>query len=71
MTLLDVAPATIPTRAPAQKWEVGDVVVIGARRWIIRAINEHTRRVLLVAANTLNHGLAWSTILNKLPEKTR
>ena len=59
-----------PPRKPKPKWEVGDVVIVGTRRWVIRAINAHTRRVFLVAANTVNHAMTWTTILNKLPEKT-
>ena len=51
------------------RWELDDVVVVNGRRWMIRSLNRDTGRVYLTAANTTNHGMGWSTTLDRLPEK--
>lgn len=51
-------------------WEVGDAFVVGAVRWGITAINTKTKAVQAKALSTTNHGMTWTTTLDKLPEKT-
>jgi hypothetical protein len=60
---------TTRPRKPKPQWLGGDIVTVGNRRWIIRTINRATREVVLEASNTLNHGMQWTTTLDKLPEK--
>ena len=54
-----------------KRWSVGDPLTAGGVRWIIRALNRTTGAVFLVSSNTTNHALAWTTTLDKLPEKDR
>ncbi|WP_439593916.1 hypothetical protein [Microbacterium sp.] len=61
-----------PYRKPSKltvkdkSWQVGDVVMIGRRRWIIRTLKPE---VTLVASNSGNHRIRWTTTLNNLPKK--
>lgn len=51
------------------QWEVGDALTVGANRWKITALNAKTEAVQLMALSTTNHGMTWTTTLNKLPRK--
>ncbi len=71
MTAIETPLMVLPPRdlKTAPQWEVEDTVVTSGKRWIIRALNRKTGAVYLVAANTANHALGWSTTLDKLPRK--
>ena len=72
MTAIETPLMVLPPRtlATAPQWDVGDTVIASGKRWIIRALNRKTRAVYLVAANTVNHAIGWSTTLDHLPEKS-
>lgn len=53
-----------------RSWQVGDILTIDRKRWIIRALNRKTRQVALISSNTLNYSIWWNTTLDNLPEKT-
>lgn len=54
----------------APPWEVGDALTVNGTRWGITALNAKTKAVQLKALSTTNHGMTWTTTLDKLPEKT-
>ncbi|MDR6691370.1 hypothetical protein J2X55_002282 [Microbacterium sp. 1154] len=58
------------TKNTKPRWEVGDAFVVGSVRWAITALNNKTKAVHAKALSTTNHGMRWTTTLDKLPEKT-
>lgn len=68
---MDAPRMTIPTRAKAARWDLGDLVTVpGGTRYVIRRIDRTTGRVVLEAMNTTNHAEWWDTTLDKLPGRT-
>lgn len=51
------------------QWEVGDAFIVGTVRWAITALNTKTKAVQAKALSTTNHGMTWTTTLDKLPRK--
>lgn len=72
MTAIETPLMVLPARdlQTSPQWEVGDTVIASGKRWIVRSLNRDTGRVYLVAANTTNHAIGWSTTLDMIPEKT-
>ncbi|WP_345750091.1 hypothetical protein [Microbacterium rhizophilus] len=53
-------------RPKALGWRIGDLVVLGSTRWVIRTLVGE--QVELEATNTPT-GIWWTTTLDKLPDK--
>lgn len=45
---------------------VGDTLTVNGTRWVIRSLNRKTGAVFLVASNTTNHAMSWTTTLDKI-----
>ena len=73
MSAIETPIMVLPPRelTTSPEWQVGETVVDGRRRWIIRALNRKTGQVALASANTVNADIWWNTTIDKLPEKTR
>lgn len=72
MTGIDSPIMTLPPRtltAGRPEWHVGEAVTVDRVRWIIRAINHKTGKVVLASSNTVNADIWWNTTIDKLPEK--
>lgn len=59
---------TAPTPRPRSlSWAIGDLVVVGSTRWVIRNIvGDH---VEFEATNVSAAGIWWTTTLDRLPDK--
>ncbi len=69
MTLVDVAPVTIPTKQnPDDRWRPGDIVTVDGVRWKLRAISAKGK-VVASSMNTSNADIWWETTLDHLPTK--
>jgi hypothetical protein len=69
MTIAASAPRTLPAKTLEKLWHVGDVVVVGAVRYKIRALNRKTGKAVLSSCNHIQAEIWWDTTLDKLPRK--
>lgn len=68
MSLVDVAPATIPTRSKTDPLRVGDIVTVDGVRWKIRAMSR-SGTTRLQSMNTIHVDIWWTTRVDTLPER--
>lgn len=54
-------------RPQALGWQIGDLVIVGSTRWVIRIIQGE--KVELEATSITAGGIWWRTTLDRLPDK--
>lgn len=57
----------MPTAAP--EWWIGDSVLVGRTRRVIRALDKNSGAVSLRSTNNPNASIWWHTTVDRLPRK--